>query len=157
MSQSTIPWKKILIGLGVLGGIGLVFLVVAGMVLKHAAEDFLVKFETDLPALAEEGVQFAASHDQADCIDEGLKRVLPCGSLDMTCLMGAGLFGQSCLDAAVPDPAVCEGVPDISESTTVGVWAQQACAERGHPESAPCVTFMTQALVGHCAQDRTNR
>ena len=65
MSQSTIPWKKILIAMGVLCGIGLVFLLVAGMVLKHAAEDFLVKFETDLPALAEEGVQFAASHDQA--------------------------------------------------------------------------------------------
>ena len=63
-----------------LSGIGFVVLLVAGMVLKKAAEDYLVKFEIDLPALAEEGVRYAASHDQAACEDEGLKRVLPCGA-----------------------------------------------------------------------------
>ena len=156
MSQSTIPWKKILIGLGVLSGIGFVVLLVAGMVLKKAAEDYLVKFETDLPALAEEGVRYAASHDQAACVDEGLKRVLPCGALDMTCLMGAGLFGQSCLDAATPDPAVCTGVPALPDSTAGAAWAQQACADRGHGESTSCVTFMTQAVGGYCAQSRSN-
>jgi hypothetical protein len=154
VEQSTFPWKKVLIGLGVLAGISVVVMMVAGMVLKRATEDFLEKMETDLPALAEEGVRFAATHEQAACIDEGLKRALPCGALEMTCLMGAGLFGQSCLDAATPDPAVCEGVPSMTESVELGTWAQKECADRGHADSTSCVSFLTQAVGAYCMQSR---
>ncbi|HCH65236.1 MAG: hypothetical protein CL927_15080 [Deltaproteobacteria bacterium] len=154
MESSTFPWKKVLMGFGVISGLGLVALMVVGLVLKRAAEDWLVNLEADLPALAEEGVRFASEHDQSACIDEGLKRALPCAALEMTCLMGAGLFGQSCLDAATPDPTVCIGVPAQTAGLELGEWAQQQCTERGHQGNTACVAFLTQAVGSYCATQR---
>jgi hypothetical protein len=118
--------------------------------LKKAAEDFLVKMETDLPAVAEEGVRFAAAHSQADCVDEGLRQVVSCGALELTCIMQGSLFGQACLDAANPDPELCANVPVAGGSFGLGDWAQQECRDRGHADSTSCISFFGQTVGAYC-------
>ncbi len=152
MGQQTPAWKKVLVIFGILSVVGLILVFVAGLLLKTAAEDFLVELETDLPAVAEEGVRFAATHRQSECVDEGLRRVVPCGALELRCIMRGSLFGQSCLDAANPDPDLCTEVPVASGSLGLGDWAQQECRDRGHADSTSCVGFFSQTVGAYCLQ-----
>ena len=152
MEQQTPAWKKILLVFGGLSVFALILVFVAGLFLKKAAEDFLMTMETDLPAVAEEGVEFAATHRQTECVDEGLRRVVPCGAIEVTCIMRGSLFGQSCLDAANPDPALCADVPVSNGSFGLGEWAQQECRDRGHADSTSCVGFFSQTVGAYCLQ-----
>ena len=149
MEQGTPTWQKVLGVLGALALIGLLALVALGFWAKNAAEEFLVNVETDLPAMAEEGVQYAATHTAAECLEEGRNRAVPCGALELTCQLSATLFGQSCLDAANPDPAVCTDVP-VDSALSLGTWAQDRCTAEGYPDSTPCVSYYQQVLVAHC-------
>jgi len=152
MEQQTPVWKKVLVVFGVLSLVSLLLIVVAGLFVKKAAEDFLVDIETELPAVAEEGVRFAATHSQAECVDEGLRRVLPCGAIELSCIMRGGLFGQSCLDAANPDPELCAEVPVAGGSFGLGDWAQAECRDRGHADSTSCISFFGQTVGAYCLQ-----
>lgn len=155
MSKSTPTWMKVLGVFGVLALVGAAALVALGYWAKGAAEDLLVDLETDLPALAEEGVRYAASHTQAECVDAGLAKAVQCGNIDLPCQLGASFFGQSCIEAATVDPTLCEGVPVDEGSVALGTWAQERCVAAGHPDSTPCLSFHQQALVAYC-RDRAS-
>ena len=152
MAESSVPWKKIGIGLGVVALVGMCMIAVAVVLLQRAAENFVEGLEVDLPALAEEGVRFAATHEQPQCVSEGVSRAVQCGALDMGCVMAASVFGQSCLDAALPDPAVCADVPESAGSVELSEWAQQQCDALGHSDGMGCVLFFTQSVGSYCLQ-----
>ncbi len=151
MENETPTWKKVLAVFGVLSLLGLVAVVILGFWLKRAAENMLVSVQTDLPAIAEEGVRYAASHSQAECLEAGLEKAVQCGTMEITCHVGANLFGQSCVEAATPDPAFCEAVPASEGHPHIAAWTAEECAKRGHEESAQCTAYLNQVAVKFCA------
>ena len=151
MSSAPMPtWMKFLIVivgllcvLGVLGGVA-VWWAMAKI------ENSFTAMEEELPQIAEEATVFAASHDQAECIDEGLSKAVICGQLEIGCLVKSGLFGASCLEAAVPDPTLCADVPSQEDAFALSTWLTEECSRRGHPDSSQCVQYIQQSLVAYC-------
>ena len=132
--------------LGLLGGIGIWWAMAK-------LENTFSAMEDELPQIAEEGVAFGQSHDQDQCIDEGLKRAALCGQIDVGCIVKANMFGASCLDAAVPDPTLCADVPSAGDSPfKMGEWAQAECKARGYGDSTQCVQYLQMSVVDYCVR-----
>jgi len=151
MSKSTPTWMKVVGVLGVFAIIGVIAITALLFWLKDAAEEMLVNVETDLPAQAEEGVRFAATHSASECLQEGMNRALPCGTLELTCQLSATVFGQSCLESAPPDPTVCTGVPDAASPMAMSRWVQDRCASEGHAESSQCMGYYQTVVPTYCS------
>ena len=151
MSSKPKPtWMKLLIVitgllcvLGVLGGVA-VWWAMAQL------EDAFTAMEEDIPQIAEEAAAFAASHDQAECVDEGLSKAVLCGQMDIGCMVKSSLFGGACLEAAVPDPTLCTDVHSEEDAIALSTWLTEECSRRGHPDSPQCVQFIQQSLVAYC-------
>ena len=148
-------WMKFLIVvaallcvLGVLGGVG-VWWAMAKL------EDSFSAMEDEIPQIAEEAAAFAATHNQDECIDEGLSKALVCGQIDIGCMIKSSLFGASCLEAAVADPTLCVDVPRQDEPFAMSSWLQEECSRRGHPDSSQCVQYLQQSLGVYCMTHAT--
>ena len=151
MEPATPVWKRLLGCFGVAALVGLLALVALGLWARNAAEELLVDAQLDLPAVAEEGVRFAATHSAVACVEEGRNRAVRCGALAITCQLSANVFGSSCLDAATADPTVCSGVPASGDALARVTWSQERCAQEGHADRAACASFYQQVVVTHCA------
>jgi len=156
MSSKGLPtWLKfvitiaVLLGIvGVLGGIG-VWWAMASI------ENSLSSMEEELPLIAEEGVTYGTAHSQEECVKAGLERALTCGQFEISCMVTSGIFGTSCLDSAVPDPTLCEGVPSMNNPTEAGTWVAEECRRSGHPDSTQCSTFLQQTVLAYCTKQRS--
>ncbi len=149
-SEGKSIWWKIAVTIAVLIGI---LGVLGGVVVWQAmvkVENAFSSIEEDLPRAAEEGVTYGTAHSQEQCLQAGLERALPCGQFDIGCMAISGIFGKSCLEAAVPDPTLCEGVASPAQAEELSAWLDAECTRRGHPSSVQCLTFLQQTVTAHC-------
>lgn len=150
MDKPTPMWKKVLGVLGVLMLVALIALAALLFWAKTAAEQWLVDGQVELPAVAEEGLQYGATHTARECVAESIRRAETCGDLDMTCQIGSGLFGQTCLDAAAPDPSLCGSVPKDATAMLNSGWAEELCVNDGYAQDGKCPAIYTQVVLAHC-------
>lgn len=93
-----------------------------------------------------EGIRFAIGKDQQACVDEAVTRVKGAGMI-------AGLKGQlfltSCLRAARPVAALCDGVPRPDEFLKSISWNTQHTSDYGLSSSEG--PFIMQTIQRFCA------
>lgn len=135
-----------------LGGLVLIgLLVVGGIVLwvsTHADE-----IRAKAAAVAAEAEEFAETHEQRECVDEGFRRTLTC-RVSIECETTSLLFTEHCMESAAPSvPHPCDGVPSkTSILGTIG-YAREECARRGKSNSEVCQRFFSN-FVQSCDRHR---
>jgi hypothetical protein len=87
------------------------------------------------------GASFGATHAQSDCIDEGLRQVETCGSLDFRCEAKANMRLFACISVA-RDDGTCKKVP--ADITKAEAWANAECARRGRSGSWGCERLLSE-------------
>lgn len=96
------------------------------------------------------GREFAAGHEQNDCLAEAMKRAEACSGL--SCRIGNTLFSSACIDQAKPSAAFCDGVPAPSEFLAVSRWTMTKCLAYGKQSNCPSEVFST--VPRYCADRR---
>lgn len=97
---------------------------------------------------------FAASHTQAECLEDGFRRRDLCGDeMAIMCQAEAGVFVRRCIDVATPTPGLCEGVPPPDDIAAAVHWALAYCAQLGRAQDRQCPQFV-RPIMEHCASAR---
>ncbi len=144
--------KIALIVIGICAGLGiLTVLVCAGSGYYWFKSNVPEMRETGRRAY-EEGVAFAATHTQSECLDEGFRRHDGCGQgMEIMCRAEARMFLERCLADASETPGICDGVPAPTEIMAGATWAARFCAEHGRGNDQQCGNFV-RAVVEHCGR-----
>lgn len=147
MSLST--GAKIAIGIGVTLGVLIVGSVVWGAVwlnrqgglegLAGKAEDTMRQGQ----AYARDG------HPQSECLPGALDAIEGCAGFK--CAISAQLFATGCLEAAVPEPSLCDDVPDQLHIMKSARWQLERCKSLGHPGDQTCQQTVA-VLQTYCDQ-----
>ena len=138
-------WAGLLIIFGVLVLIGLA--AVGGFVWWIAAnkDRLLAEGKESI----EEAQRYAASHEQKECVDEGLARANRCGGL--MCETNASVFTTACIREAEISPGFCDEVPERTEIIAMSRWAIAECKRRGKGNVQRCQRLM-QGVAEACHQ-----
>jgi hypothetical protein len=104
-------------------------------------------------ATEREARAFALAHAQTDCVPEALRRVAPCGEMDIRCLARTNAFLHACLRATTPAPTLCANVPPTTEVMLSVRWRADLCAAQGRPNDQRCHNLMS-AVQNYCAFPR---
>ncbi len=137
-------WAVLLIIFGVFALIGLV--VIGGIVWWVASnKDRIVADSKETVSQAQE---YAATHDQNACVEEGLRKIEKCGGL--MCEVNAQNFTLMCIQHAETTPGFCEGVPAPSEIMKTSSWVTDECRRRGKKGTDQRCTRMLQAVPQVC-------
>jgi hypothetical protein len=149
--SSTRPpaWAIALIAAGVLLGVLVGGVIVAGVAVRRSAERLVGAAQHDLPAAQAAGAAFGAGHGEADCLDQALQQVDACGQLELVCQLGATVFTQACLERAADAPATCAGAPAPGQPG-IEAWSAEACAARGRTGDAACAALFQKAVLPNC-------
>jgi hypothetical protein len=142
-------WWKIL--LAVLGVGALLFAIGIGALIWwfSANKDRLVAIGKES---SEQATAFAATHDQNECVDEGLRKTEACDGI--MCEAGAKIFVEHCLPRATPSPHFCDGVPSAGEIMPTVRWIQSECEKRAHVQDPQKCSRLLQAVPPACQQQR---
>lgn len=144
--------RKALIILAALAGAGLLACLVCGVSGWLWLQGKAGEMREIGVRVGEEAAEFAATHTQADCLDESLRRSEACGSpMEIMCHAEANAFLRFCLAAASTTPGLCDGVPPASDIMAGAEWAAAYCAEIGRAQDPSCPRLVG-AVVQHCAQ-----
>jgi hypothetical protein len=95
----------------------------------------------------ESGRSFGATHDQAQCVDEGLRRLS--AKSGIVGEAEAKLFLKECVLHAQKDAAFCTGVPRHDDILKAALWATHECERRGRSQQQSCGRVM-QAVAEAC-------
>ncbi|MEQ9504439.1 MAG: hypothetical protein RIT81_46710 [Deltaproteobacteria bacterium] len=148
-------WKVII---GVIAGMFLLGAgtCVAGYVwFQNNAEDFKAKADQ----VAAEAGEFAAAHEQSECIDESLRKSDACEGGALGAAMCRGMvsaFLAQCLDQARQTEGLCDGVPEADDILGVSKWAVQRCVDLGRAGDQPCGQLITKVSV-HCSVQSSSK
>jgi hypothetical protein len=93
--------------------------------------------------------EFATSHDQTACVDEGLRRGAQCDGI--MCEANAQIFLKLCIQQAPKTAGFCESVPKPSEYMKTGTWIVDECRRRGQSNNQRC-TRLLQGIPQGCHQ-----
>jgi hypothetical protein len=136
-------WVWLLLVFGVLTILGIA--VIGGIVWWFSAnKDRLI---AEGKSANEEAATFAASHDQSACVDEGLRKVMPCDGI--MCEATTKVFTEHCITQATPTPGFCDGVPAMGEIMNTSRWVVAECQRRGKPNNQRCQRLV-QAVPEAC-------
>lgn len=102
-------------------------------------------------ASANEGTEFGRSTDNQGCLHEALVKYDQCVA-SITCHAMANVFLLSCLDASVPVPGFCDGVPPPGSFMDSVSWRLEQCEEYGRGGS-PCGNLFGQ-IEEYCGSPR---
>jgi hypothetical protein len=152
IAEKKSPWRTVLIVFGI--GAALAACTVGGCLLFGYSW-----FQENLPAMREAGErgqssarEFAATHTQAECIDEGFVHHDACGTgMEIMCRAEARVFLTECLRQATPTPGICDGVPPRTEIMATANWAVAYCRDHGHAHDQQCGNFVA-GITEYCAQ-----
>jgi hypothetical protein len=89
-----------------------------------------------------EAEAYAASHNQNDCVEEGLRRVDACSGF--VCEGMAKVFTSTCVKKAQKVEGFCDGVPPKSEIIKTSLWIVEECDRRGKTGSQQCNRLMQE-------------
>lgn len=143
--------KKALIVLAALAGAGLLGCLVCGVSGWLWVQDKAGEMREMGVRVGNEATEFAASHAQADCLDESFRRSEACGSpAEIMCHAEVNAFLRFCLAAASTTPGLCDGVPPADDIVGSAQWAGAHCAELGRAQDPSCPRLVS-GLVYHCA------
>jgi hypothetical protein len=111
-------------------------------------------FASNKDRLVSEGKQsisdayaYAGSHDQSDCVDEGLRKLDACSGI--MCEAQTKVFTRTCIQVARKSPGFCESVPPNTEIIKTSRWLIDECARRGKSGNQRC-TRLLQAVPEVC-------
>jgi hypothetical protein len=94
----------------------------------------------------EEAEEFAATHNDSDCVDDALARADGCESKSPVeagvCGAMVNVFLESCMNAAKQTDAACEGVPKELKIMEIAQWAVSTCSGRKKEGSQSCTRIM---------------
>jgi hypothetical protein len=107
--------------------------------------------QRDAQATIAEADDFARTHDQVGCRDEGLRRADLCGLTDVNCNAQVTVFTDRCMAAATPTPGFCDGVPAQTEIMESARWAAAQCQQMGRAQDTHCTTLL-QSVQRACAR-----
>ncbi len=130
--------KQILIVLVIAAGVGALACLVCGVGGYFRAQEWLTDMTGDARQTIEEASAFAATHDQAACREETLRRVDACEVATLSCFTQGSIFLNRCFRAATPTPGICDGVPAQGDIFGSASWAQHECNDRGHRDDPRC-------------------
>lgn len=130
--------KQILIVLAIALGLGGLVCVICGGFGAFRAQEWLTDMTGDARQTVAEADTFAATHDQAGCREETLRRVDACEVATLSCFTQGSIFLNRCFRAATPTPGVCDGVPAQGDIFGTTAWAQHECNDRGHRDDPRC-------------------
>jgi hypothetical protein len=112
-------------------------------------------FDANKGRLLEEGKQvmqeaeaYAASHDQNECVEEGLRRTDAC--VGFTCAVGVKIFTSTCIKKAQESAGFCENVPPKTEIIKTSLWVVEECQRRGRMADDQACHRIMQAIPEAC-------
>ncbi len=142
--KKKLPWWAILlIVFGVLSLIGVA--VIGGIVWWISAnKDRILAEGTEAMAEAHD---FAQTHDQNGCVDEGLRKASRCDGL--MCETNARVFTSQCIREAERTPGFCDDVPEPTAVMKMSRWATAECKRRGKSGNQRCARVV-QAVPDAC-------
>lgn len=140
----------------VLGVIGVFVLacVVGAVLLGRFAKQKIGGIVEETQRATAEARTFARTHQQGDCMDEGMRRARGCAAFQ--CMVATQNFTAICLSAAAATPGICDGVPHPQDFMSSSRWINSRCPVTG-PTSAPdqaslACRNVVPALQAHCAR-----
>lgn len=136
-------WGILLIVLGVLLLLG-IGAVVALVFWVNSKKDAIVG---DTKKTQADSIAFASTHEQKECVDEGLSRASKCDGI--WCNAQQQIFVDQCLRRAKATPGFCASVPKKTEIMQAANYAVEECKRRGRHDQG-CTTVM-QSLPNYCA------
>lgn len=93
---------------------------------------------------------YAASHDQNECVEEGLRRLSACGVIAFTCELRTGSFTATCLQKARKAEGFCQDVPPRGEIIKTSLWVISECQRRGKQADDQRCHRLMQAVPQAC-------
>ncbi len=143
--------RRVAVILGTIFVAGGVVCLVCGVFGAFRAQEWAAQIQADAQVTIPQADEFARTHDQAACRDEGLHRSDLCGVTDLSCFTQASVFLDRCLQSCAPTPGFCDGVPAQTEIMASATWAAAQCAQLGRVQDQRC-TSMVQAIQRTCAR-----
>ena len=138
-------WAKLLIAFGTLGLLGFIGLIVLTVnAVKNSDELF-----TATKGAMDRGKEYAASHTQAECVDESFREMEKCSGLK--CDFNATMFLQECMQDATASPEFCAQTPRPENVFDMTRWSMSECHRRGHGrlQNQSC-TMLVQTAARLC-------
>ena len=90
-----------------------------------------------------EAEAYAASHNQTECMEEGLRKLSECSGIALVCEGVTKAFTVACLRKAGKVEGFCEGVPPKREIIQTSLWVVSSCERWGRPsDDQKCHRFM---------------
>jgi hypothetical protein len=115
------------------------------------ASEWAEQVQADAQVTIPQADEFARTHDQSACRDEGLHRGDACGPTELTCFTQASVFLERCLQSCAPTPGFCDGVPPQTDFMASATWAAAECARLGRAQDSRC-SSMLQSIQRTCAR-----
>lgn len=134
----------------VFAGGGLVCLI-CGVFGVFRAQEWGAQMQRDAEVTIRDADEFARTHDQLACRDEGLHRTDSCGLTDMSCFTQVTVFTERCMQGAAATPGFCDGVPPQSDIMASATWAAAQCTQLGRAQDSRC-TSLLQTVQRACAR-----
>lgn len=108
----------------------------------------------DVREMEREARAFGASHAQAECFPEALRRGAPCGQFDLRCIARTNTFLNVCLRAAPASPGYCDQVPPVDDVMRSVRWRADFCAAQGRANDQRCTNLLS-AVQSYCTNPRS--
>ncbi|HEY8073746.1 MAG TPA: hypothetical protein VIF62_06550 [Labilithrix sp.] len=141
-------WVWVLVIFGILALLGM--LGIGGIVWWFSANKD--KFVAMAKQAEQESTEFAGSHEQSACIDEGLRRSDACDGI--MCQAEAKVFTQRCILKATPTAGFCDGAPAPGEIMATVRYTQAQCEKHGRRADDQKCTQLMQAIGAACNEHR---
>ncbi len=111
------------------------------------------KLKEEAKRIQAEAGEFAAAHEQRECLDESMTKSDACegGALGGAMCRGkVAAFLQECLRHARETPGLCDGVPAPDAILELSKWSVQRCVDMGRAGDQPCAQLVSK-VAAHCA------
>lgn len=111
------------------------------------------KLKAEAERIQAEAGEFAAAHEQHECIAESMRKSDGCegGALGGAMCRGmVSAFMQECLRQARESPGLCDGVPAPDAILELSKWSVERCVQMGRAGDQPCAQLISKIAV-HCA------
>jgi len=149
--KKKLPWWAILlIAFGVLSLIGVAAI---GAVVWWAASN-KDRILAEGKETMQEAQAYAQTHEQHECVDEGLRRLAKCSGI--MCEANTKVFVSACIQQAESTAGFCDGVPPKGKILETSRWCVAECQRRGRGNDQRCARLV-QAVPEACHAQRAPR